>query len=67
MSKRRFDFSGGDVTGLNLTRRQNGDAVFLLNAGLETQAEASNGYLWIMHRYSDPLYEALDQIDASSW
>lgn len=37
-----------DVTGLNLTVSQEKDAVFVMNAGLVTQVEAANGYLWIV-------------------
>ncbi|PYI03598.1 hypothetical protein BO78DRAFT_409778 [Aspergillus sclerotiicarbonarius CBS 121057] len=53
-----------DMTGLNITVTQdNSDAVFIMNAGLVTQVEASNGYLWIVDRWLDPLYKAFGPID----
>ncbi|KAL4899846.1 hypothetical protein BDW74DRAFT_183336 [Aspergillus multicolor] len=65
-----LDFSYGeavsiasDVTGLNLTVMQEGDAVFIMNAGLVTQVETANGYLWIVDRWLDPLYQAFGPVD----
>lgn len=52
-----------DVTGLNLTAMQEGVAIFMMNAGLVTQVRASNGYLWIVDRWLDPLYQAFGPID----
>ncbi|KAL4788960.1 Fasciclin-domain-containing protein [Aspergillus venezuelensis] len=52
-----------DVTGLNLTVTQEKDAVFINNAGLVTQVEAANGYLWIVDRWLDPLYQAFGPVD----
>ena len=52
-----------DVTGLNLTVSQDKDAVFVMNAGLVTQVEAANGYLWIVDRWLDPLYHAFGPVD----
>ncbi|KAL4937423.1 hypothetical protein BDV06DRAFT_232592 [Aspergillus oleicola] len=52
-----------DVTGLNLTVTQEDDAVFIMNAGLVTQVEAANGYLWIVDRWLDPLYQAFGPVD----
>ncbi|RDW76868.1 fasciclin domain-containing protein [Aspergillus mulundensis] len=52
-----------DVTGLNMTVTQEGDAVFIMNAGLVTQVETANGYLWIVDRWLDPLYQAFGPVD----
>ncbi|KAJ9338198.1 hypothetical protein DTO027B5_350 [Paecilomyces variotii] len=52
-----------DVTGLNLTVTQERDAIFIMNAGLVTQVEAANGYLWIVDRWLDPLYQAFGPIN----
>lgn len=52
-----------DVTGLNLTVTQERDAIFIMNAGLVTQVEAANGYLWIVDRWLDPLYQAFGLIN----
>ncbi|KAL3436393.1 FAS1 domain-containing protein [Aspergillus tetrazonus] len=52
-----------DVTGLNLTVTQENDAVFIMNAGLVTQVETANGYLWIVDRWLDPLYQAFGPVD----
>lgn len=52
-----------DVIGLNLTVTQEKDAIFAINAGLVTQVEAANGYLWIVNRWLDPLYQAFGPID----
>ncbi|OJJ78176.1 hypothetical protein ASPBRDRAFT_114615 [Aspergillus brasiliensis CBS 101740] len=52
-----------DVTGLNITVTQENDAIFIMNAGLVTQVEASNGCLWIVDRWLDPLYQAFGPIN----
>ncbi|PWY83828.1 FAS1 domain-containing protein [Aspergillus sclerotioniger CBS 115572] len=52
-----------DITGLNLTVTQSNGAIFIMNAGLVTQVETSNGYLWIVDRWLDPLYEAFGPVD----
>ncbi|KAL4738857.1 Fasciclin-domain-containing protein [Aspergillus similis] len=52
-----------DVTGLNLTVTQENDAIFIMNAGLVTQVETANGYLWIVDRWLDPLYQAFGLVD----
>ncbi|PYH48564.1 fasciclin domain-containing protein [Aspergillus saccharolyticus JOP 1030-1] len=52
-----------DVTGLNLTITKDKHAVFVLNAGLVTQVETANGYLWIVDRWLDPLYGAFGSVD----
>ncbi|RAH76014.1 FAS1 domain-containing protein [Aspergillus japonicus CBS 114.51] len=53
-----------DVTGLNITvTREDGAAVFVMNAGLVTQVEAANGFLWIVDRWLDPLYQAFGPVD----
>ncbi|KAL4947981.1 Fasciclin-domain-containing protein [Aspergillus filifer] len=63
-----LDFSdtmsvASDVTGLNLTVTSDNDAVFINNAGVVTQVETSNGYLWIVDRWLDPLYQAFGPVD----
>lgn len=52
-----------DITGLNITVTQEESAIFIMNAGLVTQVKASNGYLWIVDRWLDPLYQAFGPID----
>ncbi|KAL3473358.1 FAS1 domain-containing protein [Aspergillus californicus] len=52
-----------DVTGLNLTVTQENGAIFIMNAGLVTQVETANGYLWIVDRWLDPLYQAFGPIE----
>ncbi|RAK80205.1 fasciclin domain-containing protein [Aspergillus fijiensis CBS 313.89] len=54
-----------DVTGLNITvtREEEDAAVFVMNAGLVTQVEAANGFLWIVDRWLDPLYQAFGPVD----
>ncbi|XRM42670.1 hypothetical protein ABZX51_005879 [Aspergillus tubingensis] len=52
-----------DITGLNITVTQTESAIFIMNAGLVTQVKASNGYLWIVDRWLDPLYQAFGPID----
>ncbi|KAL4807474.1 FAS1 domain-containing protein [Aspergillus unguis] len=52
-----------DVTGLNLTVTQEHNAVFIMNAGLVAQVEAANGYLWIVDRWLDPLYQAFGPVN----
>ncbi|GKZ94747.1 hypothetical protein AnigIFM59636_008473 [Aspergillus niger] len=52
-----------DVTGLNITVTQEKNAIFIMNAGLVTQVKAANGYLWIVDRWLDPLYQAFGPIN----
>ncbi|PWY82747.1 Fasciclin-domain-containing protein [Aspergillus eucalypticola CBS 122712] len=52
-----------DITGLNITVTQEENAIFIMNAGLVTQVRTSNGYLWIVDRWLDPLYQAFGPID----
>ncbi|KAL4967607.1 fasciclin domain-containing protein [Aspergillus stella-maris] len=52
-----------DVTGLNLTVTQENDAVLINNAGLVAQVETVNGYLWIVDRWLDPLYQSFGPVD----
>ncbi|GLA03425.1 hypothetical protein AnigIFM60653_003044 [Aspergillus niger] len=52
-----------DVTGLNITVTEEKNAIFIMNAGLVTQVKAANGYLWIVDRWLDPLYQAFGPIN----
>ncbi|GAT28113.1 hypothetical protein RIB2604_02501880 [Aspergillus luchuensis] len=52
-----------DITGLNITVTQEENAIFIMNAGLVSQVKATNGYLWVVDRWLDPLYQAFGPID----
>ncbi|RAL08905.1 uncharacterized protein BO97DRAFT_428005 [Aspergillus homomorphus CBS 101889] len=51
-----------DVTRLNLTITRQKDAVVIINPILVAQVETANGYLWIVDRWLDLLYQAFGPI-----